>query len=279
MAREMITLTAGDASCGIRADLGAGLSHLRFGGYAALRESPTDAAEPRQLGCFVMAPFVNRIAAGKFSFFGHDVALPTDGPGHPHAIHGQVWTQPFTVQEAAADRALLVFDGGEDAWPWRYRVTVAVILQPHRLDLVVMLMNRSMQVMPGAIGLHPYFNAGPDTQVRFSAREMFAPGEDKLPQASAPIAPEMDFSTPRAALGVGADHGFGGWDGTAEIGALRLSAKGAPYLQFYAPKDRPYLCLEPQTAPADAPHLPGSPWGMLMPFSTMSMGLTIAHGP
>lgn len=255
--------------------LGASIAALSMHGRDVLRPADSSARDPEAMGCFVMAPWVNRIADGQFDWDGRPVHLPINAP--PHAIHGDVWRRPWRLHTQTDDQAVLEVTGGGGSrgWPWRYRARLAVTVTASAVRLALTLTNEDAVDMPAAVGLHPYFTANAATRLQFVARHIFAPDARTLPTPAAPIPTALDFTAARPALGCGADHGYGGWDGAAMIGATQLAAEGCAYLQLYAPRESDFLCLEPQTAPANAPHLAGQPWARLAPGAALRMAMTL----
>ena len=138
-------------------ELGGRIHRLRAFGTDLLR-TPADPAhhaeDPFYWGAYVMAPWCNRLQAGRVRIAGLTVDLPptfADGS----AIHGQVSARPWRVY---ADGSLHVAGGGDgDGWPWPYEVVASVTVDGSRLTLDYRLVNRSATPMPGGIGLHPWF--------------------------------------------------------------------------------------------------------------------------
>ena len=148
---------------------GGTIRELKWHGRDVLRPTPAQAGDdPFDTACFPMAPFVNRIAHGRFEFGGRTVQLERNWSEDPHPLHGQGWRKPWHVVSESASGATLRFEGGADEWPWRYRCEQHFHLQPDGLSVELSLENLSDGPMPAMLGLHPYF---PDaTQARMNAR-------------------------------------------------------------------------------------------------------------
>jgi aldose 1-epimerase len=136
-------------------EVGARLHRLRAFGHDLLR-TPDQAAvhgdDPFFWGAYVMAPWCNRLDAGRIRFGSRWLDLPSnfaDGS----AIHGQVYSRPWQVHEGGRFTIL----GGGDAWPWRYRVEQRLIVSGAELRIELELMNLEDEPMPAGLGIHPWF--------------------------------------------------------------------------------------------------------------------------
>lgn len=136
-------------------EVGARLHRLRAFGVDLLRTPPdpaTHAADPFFWGCYVLAPWGNRLDAGRSTVAGTTVNLePNFDDGS--AIHGQVYARPW---EVVGDGRLRVAGGG-DGWPWPYEVTLDVTAVDLTLTLHLELRNLGDSPMPAGLGLHPWF--------------------------------------------------------------------------------------------------------------------------
>ena len=135
--------------------IGARLHRLRAFGHDLLR-TPDDLRphrdDPYFYGSYPMAPWCNRIAAGRAMVAGRAIDLPASFPDGT-AIHGQVARRPWAVD---GDGVFRIAAGG-DGWPWPYEVDQRIRIAGDRLLLDLRLTNRSTDPMPGGIGFHPWF--------------------------------------------------------------------------------------------------------------------------
>src|SRR5512140_1824404 len=99
-----------------------------------------------------MAPWCNRIAAGRTAVAGRVVDLPASFPDGT-AIHGQVSRRAW--DDVGEGRFRIA--GGGDGWPWPYEVEQRVRIDGPVLVLDLRLTNRADDPMPGGIGFHPWF--------------------------------------------------------------------------------------------------------------------------
>ena len=238
--------------------LGGAIGALRYHGEDILRPTPDGATDPLQSACFPLVPYANRIAGGRFTFGGRDVQLPLNFGDHPNSLHGTGWQRAWTVQEAGADRAVLVLghDGG-DGWPWAWHAEQLFELDKAGLSITLTLTNKARESMPAGIGLHPYFAIRPGTLLRLNAARAWLTDENQIPNQ--PVASDHfgDWAAGASISDAGfIDHSYEGWDGLATLEQgdhiVRLSAEGARDLHLYHPEGESFCCLEPVSQLPDA---------------------------
>ena len=177
----------------------------------------------------LMAPFTNRIAAGRYRFDhrDHDL-LPGVAEGERLIYHGflrELDLELCGVREGT-DGAEVLFrtdairPGVFPGYPYALALDVLVRFGLHGLSLTVTATNLGQLTAPFAAGWHPYFCFGdeaidglelqvPASQAILTDAELLRlPGET----AYAPIAsrPELDFRAGRALGGVAVDACLGG---------------------------------------------------------------------
>ncbi len=166
-------------------DVGARLHRLRAFGVDLLRTPPdpaTHGADPFFWGGYVLAPWGNRLDAGRQAVAGQTVNLaPNFDDGS--AIHGQVYARSW---EVVGDGRLRVAGGG-DGWPWPYDVTLDVTAVDRTLTLDLELRNLADTPMPAGLGLHPWFKQPVLVSVRAGSvfRSNTEPGPEPEPVAGA----------------------------------------------------------------------------------------------
>jgi len=152
---ELVPISGGPIEVEVLPTIGARLHRLRVFGHDLLR-TPDDLRphrdDPYFYGSYPMAPWCNRVAAGRTEVAGRSIDLPASFPDGT-AIHGQVARRARRVAE---DGRFLI-DGGGDGWPWRYEVEQRIRIDGARLELGLRLTNRSDEPMPGGVGFHPWF--------------------------------------------------------------------------------------------------------------------------
>lgn len=269
MTAPLITLSDGPLEAVLAPACGGGLAALRFEGRDMLRPATPAALaarDPLGLACFPLVPWSNRIAWGRFGFGGREIVLPPNMGDHPHAIHGDGWRHPWTVDAAGARSATLTYDHAPGRWPWRYRATQQLVLADRALTLELAVENRSDCAMPAGLGLHPYLPRTPGMTLTARLDGWWETDALIMPVAHHDTGPRDDWSDwlhrPTTT-----DNVFSGWDGRArmtwpETGlALDMDCSApARWLVVYAPIDAAIACIEGVTHPTDAlndPALPG----------------------
>ena len=218
--------------------------------------------EPLALAGFPLVPFASRMQGNGFEWQGKRVTLAPNMPGEPVAIHGHGWRRAWDVASITEQSCRLKCDhpaGGsaEDAgngWPWHYRAEQIFELTESALRLTLALTNLSDSDMPGGLGWHPYIyrdDARLTVQTEGRIRGAGDPtGERRIPHGGFTSAAVEDLDV---------DHGFYGWNGTAEISwparSVGLTLSAAPALNFlvvYTPPGQNYFCVEPVSHLPDA---------------------------
>src|SRR4051794_38054095 len=149
-----IELRAGRTRATIDVARGGRLASLRVRDRELLVEPPDALDTSVKWGCFLMAPWPGRLADGRLQFRGATHQLPrTHGR---HAIHGLVWSVPWTPVASDASTAELRVDLGDHGWPFGGQVR-----QAFRLDADGLTVEASItagdEAMPAALGWHPWF--------------------------------------------------------------------------------------------------------------------------
>jgi aldose 1-epimerase len=154
-AEELVRLGGGPIEIEVLPAIGARLHRLRAFGHDLLR-TPDDLRphrdDPYFYGSYPMAPWCNRVAAGRTEVGGRVIDLPATFPDGT-AIHGQVSRRAWQVVGDGRYRIA----GGGDGWPWPYEVDQDIRIEGTGLELALRLTNRSDDAMPGGIGFHPWF--------------------------------------------------------------------------------------------------------------------------
>ncbi len=152
---ELVRIADGNVEVEIFPAVGARLHRLRVSGHDLLR-TPHDLRphidEPWFYGSYPMAPWCNRVAAGRVVVAGRTIDLPANFPDGI-AIHGQVSRLAWTnAGDGHFERT-----GGGDGWPWPYAVDQRFRVFEDRLELALRLTNLADEPMPGGVGFHPWF--------------------------------------------------------------------------------------------------------------------------
>ena len=289
----MIALEAHGWRALLAPDHGASLTALdRRGSDGAWRPVLAPLADPAaglNAGCFVMAPFANRIADGRFSFLGRDYRIPVNRPAEGMAIHGCARERVWQVVAAGGDHALLSLHLDEPEFPWRFDLTQHTTLTPAGAGVALTITNRGPDPMPFGLGLHPWFPKFPDSTLHFTtaalhrrdARGLPLPRTEPCPEFSVPVRPLAQMPW--------LDGCAGDWSPreariTGDGLALTLRATGAlRHLHVYVPDDRPVFCAEPVSHLPDAINRPelGADAAMtpLAPGESLSGAMILSASP
>ena len=219
-------------------------------------------------GIPLLHPWANRLAGLEYRAAGRDVRLDGASPilhfdskGLP--IHGVPWSKlPWEVTASRADtiEARLAWTGPEllAVFPFPHALELRVAFAPGSLSLETTLFAGPGAAVPVAFGFHPYFalpGSRPQWRLRLPAMRRLQLDANGIPTGREEAAPAMD--TP---LADGSwDDGFALEGETATLGitggGLAISVdflEGFGYAQVYAPPGKPFVALEPMTAPTSA---------------------------
>ena len=207
-------------------------------------------------GSFIMAPFANRLAGGRFAFDGRRIVLPghhlTDG----NAIHGFSRHRPWRIVDRSASSLQMSDTFAEPDNPYRYQATHTVALTAAGVSLHLVLMNQGQETLPFGAGFHPWFTKEKATFLTFAADTQFSRCASGFAERPMPMPSSGGFAS-------GADLGrmpwfdghFAGWRprlATIEWRRrdLRLAIGASPALgnlHVYVPDEIPAFCVEPVT--------------------------------
>jgi len=158
-----VVLAHGDTEVAVAVDAGGRLAQIRAAGEPLLIE-PGDDPTSTDWGSFPMAPWAGRIRHGRFRFLGSDHQLATnhqdgagDDPARRHAIHGTVFTRPWTVVDLrpASIEMRCELTGALD---WSF-AGVAVQRIEVGADVVAceLAVESGGEPFPAELGWHPWF--------------------------------------------------------------------------------------------------------------------------
>lgn len=290
----MIALTAGDWRATLAPEQGGAVLSLDWRGRPVFRSTPEGATDILETACFPLVPYANRIADGRFVFEGREVRLQTLERFAPHALHGDGWLLPWTVESQTTNRVEMTLewfpkaDADAQGWPWPWRASQTAELSDQGLTITLSVINTGDAVMPAGLGLHPYFHRYADSQLTLSAEGVWTTDAREIPERLAPVQNIADWSNGLALAGAPfVDHAYVGWTGEAIMdgGDRRVvMAADAParWTQVYAPMGVDFFCVEPVTHRPDALNAPADePTGTtrLAPGQTLSLAMRIGAAP
>ena len=237
----MISLAAGSAQVVIDPAGGGRIDRLSVAGLDLL--VPPEVHE-RNYGAFPMAPWAGRVRHGRFIFECVEYQLPLNKP--PHAIHGTVRDQRWTVDHEERDNAAWSVEL-TDPWPFGGRVVQRASLAPEALSLE-MEVHAGGGPMPASCGWHPWWSRmlarGEAVEVELHAGEMYKRDDEDIPTGElVPVQPPpwddcfTALHAPAAILT---------WPHAA---VLTIETDCSCVVVFTEPEHA--VCVEPQSGPPD----------------------------
>ena len=287
--QRTVILAANGSLLELAPHLGGSVVRYVHGGFPVLRSAAWDHPQvpiPFGMAAFPLFPFCGRIAAGRFRFDGREIRLPPNLPPEPHAIHGESWLAPWSVEAAGERTATLVHEHASAAWPWPYRATQTFELSPGALQVSLALTNKSDRAMPAGLGWHPYFSKD-DAQLEADVSAQWLPGHDKIATEPHALAGDGDLRKPRRVAQLDLDDAFSvgpagsiiRWPGRKLTVHMTATAP-LGHLVVFAPPAQEHFCVEPISHAPNAVNsaLPHEVTGLcvLEPRETLTAQITLA---
>ena len=209
-------------------------------------------------GAFPMAPWAGRVRRGNFTFDGQEHQLPLNKP--PHAIHGTVRDQAWTVDDESPSTAKWS-TALTDPWPFPGRVAQRAVLANESLALE-MQVHATDGPMPVSCGWHPWWSRrlvrGDAVEVELHAADMYKRDEEGIPTGElvGVQPPPWDDCFTGLHMPAAVLH----WPGAAR---LTIETDCSCLVVFTEPDHA--VCVEPQSGPPDQVNLeprvvvPGEP--------------------
>ncbi len=174
-----VQLTAGDAV--LTVDLRGGtLRRLAVGDWELLDGYPAGGVAPGWRGAMLL-PWPNRIRNGQWAWNGEDLQLEVQSAAEPHAIHGLVAWQPWTVLDRS-DRSVTVGTTvlPHAGYPFRLAAAVDHELAADGLTCTVRVRNEGSRPAPFGAGVHPYLSVGVTAGGDIGDAELHLPARTEL---------------------------------------------------------------------------------------------------
>lgn len=268
----LITLSAGSLELVLSPAAGGSIARFEHVDgertISILRGCPGTPGHALETGSFPLVPYVNRIRGGQFSFRGQTIRLAPNMANDPSPLHGQGWLSPWRVVAASRNGAVLEYVHVAGEWPWAFRSQQGFKLDPTGLEIVLSCRNTSARPMPCGLGQHPYFLCSAETRIATHVDHVWTIDKQVLPVERIAATGRYDLSD-QAVCGMGLDHGFSGWSGSAEFSdpawpfKIILSSTDASFFQLYSPKDGGLFVAEPVTHANAALNAPEEQWDNL----------------
>jgi aldose 1-epimerase len=266
------TLVAGDLTAVFlpaRGMLGASFRHRGQELLGRVEDLAAAAAKGSTAGIPLLYPWANRLDGFHYQYRGREVVLDPASPllhldEHGLPIHGVPWAQlSWEVTDAASDRLHARLDWTEERllaiFPFRHHVELDVGLRPEGLSVETTVVASGGEAVPVSFGFHPYLALQGEPRAQW---HLFLPHlrQYAVDARGIPTGEEALFAGFDGPLGAGSlDDGFGLVQEPATLSVSgrdrRLSVellRGYGCTQVFAPKDKPFVALEPMTAPTAA---------------------------
>ncbi len=248
--------------------LGASLRHRGEELLGRVEDLEASAAKGGTAGIPLLYPWANRLDGLGYRVLGQRVALNPESPlvhldEHRLPIHGVPWAQlswEVTAETADRLRARLSWTDARllAVFPFRHHVELDVRLSPWGLSVETTVVASGGEPVPVSFGFHPYL-ALPDeprAEWRLSLPKLQRHTLDARGIPNGEKTPFPGFDGP---LHESLDDLFSLLEepGTLSLAGRkrRLSvelASGYSWAQVFAPKDKPFVALEPMTAATGA---------------------------
>ncbi len=287
---DLVTLAAGPLTLLLAPVIGGSVARFEYSveerTIPLLRGCATAPTHVLETGSFPLVPYVNRIRGGQFTFRGQTVRLAPNMTGDASPLHGQGWLNAWRVVAKSEREATLEYRHDAGEWPWSYRAEQRFRLDESSLEVGLTCRNLSPDPMPCGLGQHPYFLCSPRTHIRTHVEHVWTIDEQVLPLEKIAASGDYDLAD-RAVCGLGLDHGFGGWGGSATLRdpdwpfAVTMSSPDAAFFQLYSPKSGGLFVAEPVTHANAALNAPEAHWAelgmrILEPDEEMTLSMRLA---
>ncbi|RBY92307.1 aldose epimerase [Blastococcus sp. TBT05-19] len=265
-----VELTAGNAVLVV--DLrGGALRRLAVGDWEVIDGYPAGTVLPGWRGA-VLLPWPNRIRDGRWSWAGEELQLDVQSPAEPHAIHGLLSWQPWTVLDRS-DRSVTIGTTVEPhpGYPFRLAAAVDSVLDADRLTVTVRVRNLGDRPAPFGAGVHPYLSVGATEDGGIGDAELAVPARTELLlDGGMPTGERAPFDGAVGRIGDRAldtpltdlerdDDGWARLRLAGAAGELEVAVdRSWPWLQVYSGDTLPpgqwrrSLAVEPMTCPPNA---------------------------
>jgi aldose 1-epimerase len=236
----MLEISHGDITLKLDESDGGRAVSWKFAGNELLGNN---SAHEIEYGMYPMAPWAGRIRENSLMWNSQSHSMPINFD--PWAIHGLVLSERFAVIEHEPHRLLLEREFGA-RWPADGGLRCEWVLDDEGLTTVMTCFSRSTD-FPAVLGWHPWFRREIDGALATwttDCQEMLMRGTDSLPtgEKGSIVRERGEFDD----VLTGGHHASIEWTGFARIDV----ENSQPWFVVFDQLPR-FICLEPQTGPAD----------------------------
>lgn len=183
------------------AEVAAALRAFEVDGLDIVQRYPDNS--PPSLGAgMVMAPWPNRIDAGRWLYEGEAQQLAITEPKSNNALHGLLAYSPYAVEsrtESSITLTATIF--ANPGYPFVVRTSVGYSIGSEGLTVRHTATNAGAKPAPVAFGTHPYFRIGDvptaDLTLTCSAKTIYTTDARLLPTGQREVAAEFDLRAGR----------------------------------------------------------------------------------
>lgn len=265
-----VVLAAGDARLAV--DLrGGGIRRLVVDDWDVIDGYPAGAVVKGWRGA-VLVPWPNRVRDGRWAWRGRDLQLDPDASEQPHALHGLVAWQPWSLLDSGSAEATVATTLEPSlGYPFRLAVAVDYALTSDRLAVTVRVRNIGTAAAPVGVGMHPYLHVGANEDGGIGGAELTVPARTALEtEGGLPTGAQHRFHGDVGRIGHRAfdtpltdlerdDDGWARLRLRGPMGQLELAVDESwPWLQIFTGDGLPEgqrrrsLAVEPMTCPPNA---------------------------
>lgn len=206
---------------------------------------------------FPLAPFCNRIRAGKFTFANKQFSLAQNAP--PHSLHGSAWQGSWQLKKKTGNACAIYYqEKTSPLSPFSYKIEQSFILTKSLLSIQLRLTNIGEETLPFGLGFHPYFGCNEITIVQAKTDSIWLTDKSLMPTKLVRNSMVKRLSDGLKPAQINLDNSFTGWQRKAwifwpeETRQMKISATSPlDYLCIYSPGDGSF-CVEPVSNVPDA---------------------------
>ncbi len=268
LVKDLVKIKNNDLQVEVSPVVGASIFSMKYNREGEwvdiMRLTPEEAVASKDVGSFAsfnLFPYSNRIEDALLKFKGEEYQLDVNF-GDGHAIHGEAWTRPWQVVEVDESSVLLEFNSAkyqDISWPFPFTAKIEYKLEGNSFIVRTSLKNEGGQLMPGGMGIHPYFMRNITGEVEKVELDMetigLYPGETQIPTGHWVNPPEKwNFTGNRELTTEFLDNCF-----MAGTGPIRITWQDSKlellierdeifkHVVIYCPTGEEFFALEPVT--------------------------------